>query len=206
MKNILFVCTGNTCRSPMAEALLRHKGKDIFRVKSAGVFAGDGSPAHPNAIKVLKDRNISFDHRSQSINKTLIDWADMIFTMTGNHKNQLCQQYPESIDKTYTLKEYILHGKDEEKGWKQFKKTMVDMLEKQSNLQHKKSDSRSNGDNKEREKKLQESIEKDMKIVRELEAKFPDLDIKDPFGGSVEDYEEACREIEDLIEKLVKNF
>ncbi|MBM7645372.1 protein-tyrosine phosphatase [Scopulibacillus daqui] len=206
MKNILFVCTGNTCRSPMAEAILKHKGKDIFNVKSAGVFANNGSPAHPHAVQVLKDRDISVDHRSQALDKSLIDWADLILTMTENHKQLLCGQYPESIDKTYTLKEFILLGKDEEEQWKQIKKKTADLLEKQSKLMNKKGDVKPNKDQAEREKKLRESIEKDMEIVRELEAKFPNLDINDPFGGSVEDYEQACREIEDLIEKLVKNF
>ena len=49
MKRVLFVCTGNTCRSPMAEALLRHHGGDKFEVQSAGVFAYPGSDASVHA-------------------------------------------------------------------------------------------------------------------------------------------------------------
>ncbi|WKB35587.1 hypothetical protein QS257_19185 [Terrilactibacillus sp. S3-3] len=53
MESILFVCTGNTCRSPMAEALMAHKAANKFRVQSAGLFAMNGAKAHPYALKAL---------------------------------------------------------------------------------------------------------------------------------------------------------
>lgn len=106
MKRILFVCTGNTCRSPMASALLQHKAIDGIEVKSAGIYAASGSDASEHAKQVLEDNKISYSHCSQALTETEVDWADLILTMTNSHKFAIQQQYPKAIEKVYTLKEY----------------------------------------------------------------------------------------------------
>ncbi len=106
MKKILFVCTGNTCRSPMAEALLKYKSEAVH-VKSAGLFAYEGCPANEHAIEALKEKGISCDHRSRQVNGELLRWADLVLTMTEGHKQTLLSQFPEHDKKIHTFKRYI---------------------------------------------------------------------------------------------------
>ncbi|UPJ16424.1 low molecular weight protein arginine phosphatase [Bacillus cereus] len=103
MKRVLFVCTGNTCRSPMAEALLRHHGGDRFEVQSAGVFAYPGSDASVYAKEALAEKGISINHAAQQVNETLLDWADIVVTMTENHKHIVLGHYPSAEKKLNTL-------------------------------------------------------------------------------------------------------
>lgn len=85
--NILFVCTGNTCRSPMAEGYLNHKG--THTAKSAGLFAG-GEKISQNSADVLGELNINISsHISCPITKELIDWADKIYCMGDSHRQAL---------------------------------------------------------------------------------------------------------------------
>lgn len=106
MKRILFVCTGNTCRSPMAEAALRHHGKAVFEVKSAGVFADAGSDASAHAKTALQEKGIEINHTSQQLTEELLEWADVVLTMTRGHKQTIAQYYPGLENKVYTLYEY----------------------------------------------------------------------------------------------------
>ena len=103
---ILFVCTGNTCRSPMAQAIfLQLLGQveqetfspEDFQVLSAGIFTHEGLAASPEAIEamLLKGIDIS-DHKSQLISDELIQSADLIITMTDNHRQYLLRGYPET--------------------------------------------------------------------------------------------------------------
>lgn len=106
MQRILFVCTGNTCRSPMAEAILKSKKIDGLEVKSAGIYAATGSEASAHAKKVLDDHQIEHHHSSTMLNKDSVQWADLILTMTGSHKDAILWQYPDSAGKVFTLKEF----------------------------------------------------------------------------------------------------
>ncbi|WP_088293223.1 low molecular weight protein arginine phosphatase [Bacillus mycoides] len=103
MKRVLFVCTGNTCRSPMAEALLRHYGEGKFEVQSAGVFAYPGSDVSIHAKEALAEKGIVIDHAAQQVNDTLVEWADIVVTMTENHKQTVLGYYPSVEKKLDTL-------------------------------------------------------------------------------------------------------
>lgn len=115
--NILFVCTGNTCRSPMAEALMRkyaqEKGLDV-KVKSAGIYAFDGQDASKEAVHVMKEEGIDISsHRSNLLYRNLVEDADLILTMSKSHKEQLLSRYDFLTGKIFTLKEYA-YSKEED--------------------------------------------------------------------------------------------
>lgn len=106
MTTILFICTGNTCRSPIAESLLRHKNIPGVEVKSAGTYASHGSEASINTKKVLDENSIPHNHRSSLLTEDLVEWADFILTMTHGHKSNVTSMFPQARTKTYTLKEF----------------------------------------------------------------------------------------------------
>lgn len=88
--NLLFVCTGNTCRSPMAAALARHgvreRGWSGVEVASAGVAALAGSPASPEVPGVLGELGVEpADHQARELTPDLVEWADAVFVMGPQH-------------------------------------------------------------------------------------------------------------------------
>jgi protein-tyrosine phosphatase len=104
----LFVCTDNTCRSPMAEGLFRKllaeregcSEDDLvdrgYIVASAGVSAAPGCPPSPEAVEVLKDRGVDLrGHESQPVTWRLLSQADRIFTMTRSHREVLLREFPD---------------------------------------------------------------------------------------------------------------
>ena len=108
---LLFICTGNTCRSPMAAALARHHVAQAGRpwqVESAGLYAIPGLPMAAYATDALIRRHVVVqNHQSQAVTPKLIESADYIFTMTQSHKSELLQAYKNAAGKTYTLREFV---------------------------------------------------------------------------------------------------
>ncbi len=104
---ILFVCTGNTCRSAMAAAMLNDiamKNDLNVLIDSAGVFAGIGEKATDEAIKAMAKRGIDLSgHRTKPLTDELINMADVILVMTSAHK-QLIESMAKG--KVFTLLEY----------------------------------------------------------------------------------------------------
>ncbi len=149
---ILLVCTGNTCRSSMAEGIfnklikdLGDKAKDI-EVQSAGTWALDGSKPSRNAIIAMKERGIDIaQQKSTPLTNTLVEKSDLILTMTQNHKKQIIDSLSEVNSKVFTLKEYIGNNND-------------------------------------------------------------DLDIIDPYGGSLDIYKACANEIEKALKKVIEKI
>ena len=108
MKTILFVCTGNTCRSPMAAAimklLLEKDGITEIKAESAGIAAFDGEPASQNAQKAAEELGASLaDHRAKQVERGLLAESDLVFAMTAAHAAALKAQFPEFKEKISVL-------------------------------------------------------------------------------------------------------
>lgn len=108
---IVLVCTGNTCRSPMAETLLRELFRikfgreDLVRVISAGVAAADGFGASSQAVEVMGQRGLDLTgHSSRSLDDELMNVADVILTMTRGHRSAILAAWPELESRVQTLR------------------------------------------------------------------------------------------------------
>jgi protein-tyrosine phosphatase len=112
MKKILFVCTGNTCRSSMAAGiarkLLADRGIKDIEVLSAGTAAEPGAPASPEAVAAMAEAGVDISgHRTVRLTPELVRSADLILTMTRGHQRQVLQMVPEAQDKVHVLKEFV---------------------------------------------------------------------------------------------------
>ena len=109
MKTVLFICTGNICRSPMAEGLFRHAtaGRSDCRVLSAGLGAMDGQPPSTHSVTAMKELGIDISRqRSRMLTAELVRQADYIFGMTHSHVDTVQLLYPQAAEKTFLLREF----------------------------------------------------------------------------------------------------
>jgi RpiB/LacA/LacB family sugar-phosphate isomerase len=109
MKTVLFVCTGNVCRSPMAEGIFRHavRSRGDFRILSAGLGAAEGQPPSPYATRAVGELGIDIsDQRSRMLTPDLVQQADFIFGMTHSHIDTVGLLYPQAAEKTFLLREF----------------------------------------------------------------------------------------------------
>lgn len=107
MKNIAFVCMGNTCRSPMAECVLKHfcfEQKDTdFKVASYGLSAENGQNINPLAKQVLKKHKIRYcSHKARKLTDKMLKKQDYVFVMTADIKRIL-----KKYDNVYLISEFI---------------------------------------------------------------------------------------------------
>lgn len=110
MKHVLFVCTGNTCRSPMAEGLFRLAVKELegFEVSSAGIAASKGAPCNPETAILLKKRGTGLEgFSSRMVSDEILAKATHVFAMTQGHLQTLEARFPQHSDKFYLVCEFV---------------------------------------------------------------------------------------------------
>jgi tRNA threonylcarbamoyl adenosine modification protein (Sua5/YciO/YrdC/YwlC family) len=110
-KNVLFVCTGNSCRSVMAQAVLRKKLQDMKRtdvkVLSAGIMNSGGLGASFETRDLLAEKGMDVSgHRSRQVTREMLDSADLILVMEQLHEQRILQQYPQIKNRLFLLKEF----------------------------------------------------------------------------------------------------
>ncbi len=108
---ILFVCSGNSCRSPMAEGLMKKllypDYGDQVHIHSAGTLGIDNNPATLNAIQVAQEKGVDISHhRSQGLTRHLVATADIIFAMAENHYEFMNTYYPDYKENIFLLKAF----------------------------------------------------------------------------------------------------
>lgn len=118
MTELLFVCTANICRSPMAAAIFKKVSVLIdnetnWIVGSAGTWTVDDMPATENAVAVLGEMGLDLsEHRSTDVTKLDLQQYDLIVTMEQGHKEAIIVENPEIADRIYILSEMIDAGYD----------------------------------------------------------------------------------------------
>ena len=121
IKSILFVCTGNSCRSVMAEGLLKKylslSGKCDIEVSSAGIMALDGFPPTEETIRVMKEDGVDIGlFRSRRLTKEMIGKSDLILVMEDMHRDFVIKMDPSAAAKTHILKKF---GADDKRKYPQ---------------------------------------------------------------------------------------
>ncbi len=116
--SIVFVCTGNMCRSPLAEGILRKKIseecspnlRDKIWVQSCGIYAYDGNRPSESAVRIAANNQVDISNiRSKPINRVLVEQSDLIFALSIDHLNFIQENFPSARHKSYLMKTF---GKD----------------------------------------------------------------------------------------------
>lgn len=115
IRSVLFICTGNICRSPLAEYFFsdyveKQGAGDRFDISSAGTYAIDGNRATYEALEAGRRRGLDLTpHRARPVNGSLLSAADHVLVMTQSHHDWLCRHYPGLENKIYLAKLFPSH-------------------------------------------------------------------------------------------------
>lgn len=228
-KKILFVCTGNTCRSSMAEVIALkiigenpEKFPDTF-VTSAGTYAVEGVPANNHAIEIAEEKGINLkDFHSKPITPELLNEADLILTMTNTHKQELLKLAPEVKDKVFLLKEYTNYLKQGENIQTKIEKIYININTKQKEFLEKHKNKLQELEKRKEElekelgkvmfqmdmlqEQLEVTIQKERNELLAIEKELSSLEVRDPFGQPLEVYRDSYHELYEAIEKVLERI
>jgi len=198
----------------MAESLARSLTN--WDVKSAGVAADTGSPASGQAVEVMKRRGHDLaPHRSQPVNEDMIEWADLVLTMTRQHKEILLGRFPQATSKVYTLKEYAQDDASRNRLQERLHALFLKTDEKRrefslrhspdiEQLQRKRAELRQELAEVEQrlaelQSELREVLQQERAEIAQVESMLSGEDVADPFGQTPDVYEACAQEIEEMI-------
>jgi protein-tyrosine phosphatase len=183
MAQVLVVCTGNICRSPMAEGFLRGlfrlrvQDGEAISVASAGTSAWDGSPATPEAIAAAGERDADIEaHRARRVKAHHVEQADLVLCMTTDHRDRVVQLAPTTALRAFTLKELV---------------QLVEALPEPPT-----------GDRPADRLRARVAAADDLRL-RGFDVNRHDLDVSDPIGMSIDTYRAVAWEIDGLCARLV---
>lgn len=133
---LLFLCTGNICRSPMAEYLARDyariRGQHV-EVASASVMGLEGNPAHNSAVAVMREIHLDLTpHRAQPMTPEILEWADYVLVMEITHAAQAREMLPQAEDRILLLGTFggMMEIRDPLGGWKRRFRTTRDEIKR----------------------------------------------------------------------------
>jgi protein-tyrosine phosphatase len=180
---VLLVCTGNICRTPIAEGFLSDRSERLLdaalTVRSSGTWARPGSRPTEEAVQAAGERGIDISgHRAKPLTRGLSQWADLIVAMSEEHADEVLEQSPGASSKTFTLKELV---------------GLLNGLPAPS-------------DPPSREALLERIAAANRLRAGSDVSGLGDLDVADPLGLPVEGYRRAAWEIEELIDALVRGL
>lgn len=224
--NVLFVCTGNTCRSAMAQgiakALIKKEPERYRQIKvaSAGTYTTEGEAASELAREVASEHGVDLaSFGSQQVTPQLLENADLVLAMTGSHKKLLNTLAPQAVDKIYLLKEYE-YGDDVNALNMRLAKLFEDYGAVRENFvkgnQEKlKQLDKMNETNPQAAEKLFQQLNGELAAgVKEMDEeinaiheKLKSMEVPDPFGGNKAEYEicydELAKSIKIIFDKLI---
>jgi protein-tyrosine-phosphatase len=185
MPSILVVCTGNICRTPLAEGFLKEHLRRRFPeqridVSGAGVIARDGHPATDEAIEAAWEREVDISsHRARRLHPNLVEGADLALGMAEEHAEEMRRLVPDAASRIFTLKELLSLLKD------------LPPAEGQDELNL---------------EALQERLREAHELRSRRGVPSMDLDVSDPLGMSIDTYRATAWELDTLLGQLVEGL